>query len=147
MKKLFASIALFAALALVLAACGTPAQPYTETTITTEPPQQVALHIATIGDAPFYSVYMDTVYADFDGTPEDIVRLLVEHGALPQGTHLLGYTLHGDGTATLDMNEGFMAEQDDATRQQQSASLGATFSAHFGGLTSVYFTAAGESID
>jgi len=141
MKKL---IMLFVALALVLAACATPTTPDEPTT---EATTQVRLYLATVGEAPLYTVYMETVYAETDGTPEHIVQLLVQHGALPQGTYLLDVTWHEDNTVTLNMNEGFMQGQSDAEQQRQSASLGSTFSAFFGGLTSVFFTAAGQEIE
>ncbi|MCL2531121.1 MAG: GerMN domain-containing protein [Oscillospiraceae bacterium] len=150
MKKLTILLTLLAAIALVLAACGTP-QPSAETTTTTQhtttaeaaPVHQVRLHIPPTGDE-IYSTY---IYAEYDGTPEDVVRLLVQHGVLPDGTYLLGVTLHDDRTATLDMNEGFLQGQSQEEALRQVDGLGFTFAEFLGGLVGINFTAAGQPID
>ncbi|MCL2446685.1 MAG: GerMN domain-containing protein [Oscillospiraceae bacterium] len=141
MKKLLAFSALLVTMAFVLAACGTPVS-QAETT-TEAPTQLVRLYIPPSADEP----YVTYVYAESDGTPEDVVRLLVQHAVLPQGTYLLGVTMHASGAATLDMNEGFLQGQSQEEMLRQIDGLGFTFSVFFGGLVSVHFTAAGQEIN
>jgi hypothetical protein len=86
-----------AALIPLLAACGTPSPPPAE-----KPAVPATLYLPGENAIGFVTESVLT-----DGTPEDIVSLLVREKALPEGSALLDFTIDGDGSCRVDMNAAY----------------------------------------